>query len=65
MDTFSQGCKDFGLSISLKKTDMLRQDVDISPVITVNNYELDVIDQFTYIRATISHFLSLNTEISV
>jgi len=28
MDRFSQACKDFGLTISLKKTNVLSQDVD-------------------------------------
>ncbi|KAL6458375.1 hypothetical protein MHYP_G00336050 [Metynnis hypsauchen] len=37
---FSQACKDFGLTISLKKTNVLGQDVDTPPVITIDNYEL-------------------------
>ena len=37
MDIFSQACKDFRLTISLKKTKMLGQDVNTPPVITIDN----------------------------
>ena len=62
MDRFSQAYKDFGLTISLKKTNVLGQDVDTSPVITIDNYELDVVHQFTYLGSTISDNLSLDAE---
>ena len=64
MDRFSQACKDFGLTISLKKTNVLGQDVDTSPVITIDNYELDVVHQFTDLGSTVSNNLSLDTEIN-
>ena len=64
MDRFSQACKDFGLTISLKKTNVLGQDVDISPLITIDNYELDVVHQFTYLGSTISDKPSLDAEIN-
>ena len=60
----SQACKDFGLTISLKKTNVLGQDVDTSSVITIDNYELHVVHQFTYLGSTISDNLSLDTEIN-
>ena len=41
MDCFSQACKDFGLTISLKKTNVLGQDTETPPVITIDDYELD------------------------
>ena len=64
MDRFSQACKDFGLTISLKKTNVLSQDVDIPPVITIDNYELEVVHQFTYLGSTISDNLSLDAEVN-
>ena len=64
MDRFSQACKDFRLTISLKKTNVLGQDVDTSPVITIDNYELDVVHQFNYLGFTISDNLSLDTEVN-
>ena len=60
MERFSQACKDFGLTISLKKTNVLGQDTMELPAITIDDYELDVIEQFTYLGST---NLSLDTEI--
>ena len=64
MDHFSQACKDFGLTISLKKTNVLGQDIPAPPVITIKDYELKVIHQFTYLGSTITNNLSLDPEIN-
>ena len=63
MDHFSQACKDFRLIISLKKTNILGQDIPAPPVITINDYELKVIHQFMYLGSTITDNLSLDPEI--
>ena len=63
MDCFSQACKDFGLTISLKKTNVLGQDTEAPPVITIDDYELDDVCQFTYLGSTITDNLSLDAEI--
>ena len=63
MDCFSQACKDFGLTISLKKTNVLGQDTEVPPVITIDDYELDAVSQFTYFGSTITGNLSLDAEI--
>ena len=63
MDRFSQACKDFGPTISLKKTNALGQDTMELPAITIDDYELDVVEQFTYLGSTITDNLSLDTEI--
>ena len=63
MDHFSQACKDFRLIISLKKTNILGQDIPAPPLITINDYELKVIHQFTYPGSTITDNLSLDPEI--
>ena len=62
MDCFSQACKDFGLTISLKKTNVLGQDTEAPPVITIDDYELDAVCQFTYLGSTITD--NLWTQIS-
>ena len=62
MDCISQACKDFGLTISLKKTNALGQDTETPPVITIDDYELDVFCQFTYLGSTITDNLSLDAE---
>ena len=52
-DRFSQACKHFGLTISLKKTKRPG----------AGYYELDVVEQFTYLGSTINDNLSLDTDI--
>ncbi|XP_048759445.2 uncharacterized protein LOC125669044 [Ostrea edulis] len=59
MDHFSQACKDFGLTISLKKTNIIGQDTPTPPVITIDNYELKVVHQFTYLGSTFTDNSSL------
>lgn len=63
MDCFSQARKEFGLTISLKKTNVLGQDTPAPPVVTIDDYELDVVQEFTYLGSTITDNLSLDTEI--
>ena len=63
MDRFSQASKDFGLTISLKKTNVLGQDTAAAPIITIDDYELDVVCQFAYLGSTITDNLSLDAEI--
>ena len=57
MDRFSQACKDFGLTISLKKTQIMAQGIDLRPHVTVLNHELDVAYDFVYLRSAISDSL--------
>ena len=52
MDRFSHACHDFGLTISLKKTNVLGQDVDTPPVIIIVNYQLEVVHEFTYLGSS-------------
>ena len=63
MDRFSQVGKDFGLTISLKKTNYLGQDTMKLPAITIDDIELDVVEQFAYLGSTVTDNLSLDTEI--
>ena len=63
IDSFSQSCKELGLTISLKRTNVLGQDTIGLPAITIDDYELDVVEQFTYLGSTITENLSLDTEI--
>ena len=64
VDCFSQACKDFGLTISLKKTNVLGQDTEAPPVITIDYYEPDAVCQFTYLGSTTTGNLSLGAEIN-
>lgn len=64
MNCLSQACKDFGLTISLKKTNVLGQDTETPPLITIDEYELDAVQHFTYLGSTVTDNLSLDTEIN-
>ena len=63
MGRFSQACKDFGLTISLKKTNVLGQGTESPPIITIDDYELDVVHHFTYLGSTVTDTLSLDVEL--
>ena len=39
-------------TISLQKTNVLGQDVDTPPVIIIDNYQLEVIHEFTYLGSS-------------
>ena len=58
------GLWDFSLTISLKKTNMMGQEVKQPPVITVDNYELEVMHQFMYLGSTITDNLFVSAEIN-
>ena len=61
---FSQSCKDFGLTISIKKTNVSAQDVSQAPSIKIDDHTLDVVEEFTHLGSTISMNLCLDTEIN-
>ena len=64
MDRISYASRDFGLTISLKKTNVLSQDVDTPSFITINNYQLEVVHKLTYLGSTITDNLSLDDELN-
>ena len=59
MNCFSKACQDFGLTINLKKTQVIGQGLDSSPSITISTQELEVVHDFVYLDSTISDTLSL------
>ena len=61
---FSQSCKDFDLTISIKKTNVSAQDVNQNPSIKIDDHTLDVMNEFTYLDSTIFMNLCLDTEIN-
>ena len=64
IDRFSSACEKFGLAVSIKKTEVMCQNVTIPPVIKINNKPLLVTEHFTYLGSTISNNLSLDLEIN-
>ena len=62
MDGFSCACQDLGMTISIKKTNVMGQDIENQPSISVNGSTLDVVQEFTYLGSTVKDELSLNSE---
>lgn len=62
---FAEACNDFGLTISLKKTNIMGQGVSVTPHITIGEHALEVVDNFTYLGSCISSNLSLDSELNV
>ena len=64
MDNFSRASQAFGMTISIKKTNVVGQGVEQPPSITVNGTKLDVVHNFTYLGSTLSDDLSLDSELN-
>ena len=47
----------------MKKTNVLGQDTEAPPVISIDDYELDAVRQFTYLGSTITDNLSLDADV--
>ena len=63
INQFSAACKEFGLTISLKKTKIMAQSTNHPPTITINGYMLETVDNFTYLGSSISKSHTLETEV--
>ena len=61
---FSEACKHVGLTISLAKTQVMRQDIKEIPSLFIHNYKLEVIHEFVYLGSAITDNLSIDSELS-
>ena len=64
VNRFAHACREFGLTISLKKTNVIARDASQVPSVKINDYILEVVEDFTYLGSNISNNLSLDTEIN-
>ena len=68
MNRFAKACDDFGLTISIKKTEVMYQPAPNAPysepVITVNGEKLRVTEKFFYLGSTLSRSVSIDEEVS-
>ena len=62
-DQFSDACKQFGLTISIKKTNVCVQDVRATPLIKIDSTTLETVENFTYLGSTVNSCLSLDVEL--
>ena len=68
MDNFSSACTNFGLTISIKKTEVMFQpapgNLPHDPQIKVNGQNLNSVETFTYLGSTLSHNATVDTEVN-
>ena len=68
MDQFSEACDNFGLTISIKKTEVLYQPAPKKPYsephITVKGQKLQAVDKFTYLGSTLSRCVCIDEEVN-
>ena len=64
LDRFSNSCDQFGLTISLKKTQVMGQATPAQPLLKINGGNLEVVHQFQYLGSTMTDTLSLDVEFS-
>ena len=67
-NAFARSARRFGLTISLKKTEVIYQPKPgadyTAPTITIDNNPLNVVDKFTYLGSTISQNALIDDEMS-
>ena len=64
MDSFSRASSSFGLTISLKKTNVMAHGAEPVPRINISDSELQVVQEFTCFGSTVTDNLSMDPEIS-
>ena len=67
VDKFAEACTNFGLTISIKKTEVMHQPAPgktyIEPSITINGQCLKAFDKFTYLGSTLSRNVVIDDEV--
>ncbi len=64
ISSFARACDEFGLTISLKKSNVMGQDVSSTPCISIGHHTLETVEDFIYLGSTISSNLSLDKELN-
>ena len=64
VNCLARACNEFGLTISLKKTNIMDQNASHIPNISIGDYTLEVVDTFTCLGPTIASNLSLDDELN-
>jgi hypothetical protein len=75
LSAFSNACREFGLTISKKKTQIMVQyanekptmvqNANEKPTISIDGEELETVEHFTYLGSTVNNKLSLDQEINI
>ena len=64
MDRFAKAASDFGLTISLKKTNVMAQEAD-PPNMTINGCQLEAVEHFTYLGSNINNNLYIDSDLDI
>ena len=68
VDKFSYACNDFGLTTSIKKTEVLHQPAPrkpyVEPSVTINGQRLNMVKRFTYLGSTLSQNFVIDDEVN-
>ena len=64
LDRLVEAYRHFGLTISLTKTQVMRQDNKEIPLLFIHNYILEVVHEFVYLGSTITDNLSIDSELN-
>ena len=69
VDLFAEACANFGLTISIKKMEVMFQpapgELYIEPVITINGQKLEVTKKFPYLGSVMSDSATIDDEINL
>ncbi len=64
ISSFARASDEFGLAISLKKSNVMGQDVSSTPCISIGHHTLETVEDFTYLGSTIFSNLSLDNKLN-
>ena len=64
INRLTTACSEFGLTISLNKTEIMLQDVSDAPSISIGEHTLNIVEKFTYLGSVITSNLSLESELN-
>ena len=64
LDRFPEACRNFELTISLAKTQVIWQDIKEVSSLFIHNYKLKVVHEFVYLGSTITDNFSINSELN-
>uniref|UniRef100_UPI00339881BD reverse transcriptase domain-containing protein n=1 Tax=Acinetobacter baumannii TaxID=470 RepID=UPI00339881BD len=60
----SDACKEFGLAISLKKSNVMVQGFTEPPNLKIDDYTLEPVADFNYLGSTVSNSVSVDVEVN-
>ena len=63
LNKFADACKEFGLTISIKKTQVMGLNTSTTPTLELEGQPLEAVNDFVYLGSNISSGASLDTEI--